>query len=521
MSTLFTAIEQRPGAVFAAFLLLHFVVWTALPAALYPNLPLDLIEALTYGREWQLGYDKLPPLPWWLVEITYRIFGRDLFYYALAQSAVLAAFVAIWLTARPLVGPLGALLALLIVDGLHYLHFTAAKFNHDVIQLPFWALAGFSFHAALRGGKLVHWTLLGLAIGMALWAKYFIAMLVAPLALFMLLDPQARRHFATPGPYLAIAVALVVAAPHLIWLLHNDFLPLRYAEARAAPSRGLLDHFWHPLQFLVGQLAFMLPALAIALPLYVPRTERKPAAADARDAYDRRIIALLAFGPAAAVTALSLATGRGTIAMWGYPLWLFLGLWIVLHAPSLRHERFVRVFALWALIFFVFAAAFFASYTVMPSLDGRYRAVFFPGDRLGAELSARFRVMTGNRLAYVIGTMWTGGNVAHYAPEHPRVLIDGSPRRAPWIDLGDLQARGAIVVWTEGDPRVLPAAFRTVALDAEIQEPFALPYRRGAGEVLVGWAVLRPRPAVAGLNFFSPLPACGERSASERSEEAG
>ena len=48
-------------------------VWTALPALLYPNLPLDLIEALTYGREWQLGYDKLPPLPWWLVEIVYRL----------------------------------------------------------------------------------------------------------------------------------------------------------------------------------------------------------------------------------------------------------------------------------------------------------------------------------------------------------------------------------------------------------------------------------------------------------------
>ena len=51
--------------------------WTALPALLYPNLPLDLIEALTYGREWQLGYDKLPPLPWWLVEVAYRPFGID------------------------------------------------------------------------------------------------------------------------------------------------------------------------------------------------------------------------------------------------------------------------------------------------------------------------------------------------------------------------------------------------------------------------------------------------------------
>ena len=63
MSELIATIERRPQTAFAVFLALHVVVWTALPALLYPNLPLDLIEALTYGREWQLGYDKLPPLP--------------------------------------------------------------------------------------------------------------------------------------------------------------------------------------------------------------------------------------------------------------------------------------------------------------------------------------------------------------------------------------------------------------------------------------------------------------------------
>ena len=67
MFRLIDAVERRPQAAFAAFLFLHAVVWSALPAILYLNLPLDLIEALTYGREWQLGYDKLPPLPWWLV----------------------------------------------------------------------------------------------------------------------------------------------------------------------------------------------------------------------------------------------------------------------------------------------------------------------------------------------------------------------------------------------------------------------------------------------------------------------
>jgi hypothetical protein len=105
--------------------------------------------------------------------------------------------------------------------------------------------------------------------------------------------------------------------------------------------------------------------------------------------------------------------------------------------------------------------------------------------------------MTGRPLAYVIAGMWEGGNVSRYAPERPRVLIDGRPGRAPWIDLGDLRSRGAVVVWTDGPTNVLPQAYRAVADDAEVQPPFTLPMRLGTGTVTVGWAVLRPRPVVA------------------------
>jgi hypothetical protein len=92
----------------------------------------------------------------------------------------------------------------------------------------------------------------------------------------------------------------------------------------------------------------------------------------------------------------------------------------------------------------------------------------------------------------VIGTMWAGGNVGHYAPGRPRVLIDGDPHRAPWIDLADLRRRGAVVVWTESDPRVMPEGLRAVAAGAEVQEPFALTFRRGGRALDVGWAILRP-----------------------------
>jgi hypothetical protein len=500
MSKLTDAIEQHPVRVFLVVLILHAVLWTALPALLFRNLPLDLIEALVYGREWQLGYDKLPPLPWWLAEAARQALGPDLFYYLLSQIAIVTAFAFVFALARPLVGAMGALVAVLIIDGLHFFTFTAPKFNHDVVQLPFWAMAGYAYWAALRQGRLAHWTLLGFAIGMAVWAKYFVVVLAAPLALFALFDRDARKVLATPGPYVAAMVAFLVMAPHLMWLVANDFLPFAYADARALHFRGPLDYVVKPPKFLLSQLGFLVPSLIIAAP-YLRRDVKAPeGAAVAADAFDRRIVTLLAFGPVATVFLMSLLSGRDTVPLWGYPLWLFLGLWIVLNVRLLDRVTAMRITVVWGIITAVFALAFVFHYDLRGRfhIKERYTAELYPGDALGHEMSRRFRALTGQPLAYVIGSMWDGGNIGRYAPEHPRVLIDGKPSRAPWIDLGDLRAKGAIVVWTNGaDPRVLPLEYRAIAEDAEIQEPFVLPVRLGNGTVTVAWAVLRPRPVVA------------------------
>jgi len=498
MSGLIATIERRPQAAFAVFLALHVVVWTALPTLLYLNLPLDLIEALTYGREWQLGYDKLPPLPWWLVEIVYRVFGRDVFFYLLAQATVIAAYAAVWAMARKLVGGVGALVAIMITDGLHFFHFTAVKFNHDVVQLPLWALAGYAYWAALRGGRMLHWILLGVAVGLALWAKYFVVVLAVPLALFLVLDRDARKSLATPGPWVALAVAAAVMAPHLVWLVQNDFLPFAYAEHRAKPFQQALDYVIQPPKFLLLQLGFLLPSLLIASPYLRQDVGPVDPAPPHGDAFDRRIVRLLTFGPVAMVVLMTIVSGRIPVSMWGYPLWLFFGLWGVQRGRALERRTLTRIVVLWALTFTGYAAAFVIQYTVIPRYDQHYRATLFPGRELGLEMSRRYRAMTGRPLAYVIGSMWDGGNVSHYAPERPRVLIDGKPSRAPWIDLGDLRSRGAVVLWTDGsDPRVLPPAFRAIAADAEIQPPFWLPFQIGGPVVEVGWAVLRPRPVVA------------------------
>jgi Dolichyl-phosphate-mannose-protein mannosyltransferase len=487
------AIERRPGVAFGGFLALHAFVWTLLPSALYKNLPLDVIEAMTYGREWQAGYDKLPPLPWFLAEIVYRIFGSDDALYALSQAAVIVAFVFVWLTARPLIGTVGAFAAVLIIDGMNYFNTSATKFNHNVAELPLWALAGFAFFAALRGGQLRFWILLGVALGLAWWAKYFMVILAAPLALFILIDPVARRRLAGPGPWIAAAVTLVVAAPNLFWIfLHSD-QAFGYVETRTRMASSLLDWLFNPVEFFGAQAVYVVPALLIALPLFLPPV--KFALRAGISTFDRRVILLLALGPALALFLFSAVSGRATQAMWGFPLWVFLGLQLCLLAPeAVLRARFAALATVWALISVIYVGAFIADYTVLPNIDHRYRAAFFPGDALSAAVTKRFRAATGRDPAYVIASMWDGGNVAHYSKDRPqpRVLIDGLPRRAPWIDLSDLQAKGAVLVWTDGDPHVIPEAFAAVAPGVKPGEPFELPYHRGEGTVHVGWAILRP-----------------------------
>ena len=229
-------IAAAPAQAFAAFVALHAVVWTALPTLLYPNLPLDLIEALVYGREWQLGYDKLPPLPWWLVEIAYRIVGHR---FRLLPAGA---------------GGGGGGLRRYLCDGaaagrparragrrahrrrpaLPQLHRRQVQSRRrSSCRSGRWRALPSTARCAAAAWQ--HWLLLGLAVGLSFWAKYFVLVLALPLGLFMLIDRDARKSLATPGPYLALAAALIVMAPHLVWLVQNDFLPLAYAEHRAQP----------------------------------------------------------------------------------------------------------------------------------------------------------------------------------------------------------------------------------------------------------------------------------------------
>jgi 4-amino-4-deoxy-L-arabinose transferase-like glycosyltransferase len=125
--------RRRPGAVLMIVLVAHLVVWTILPILTCPNLQLDLAEDLALGKEWQLGYWKHPPLPWWFADLIYRVTRSVDAIYLLGPLAAVICFYAVFKLAREVTDPLTALMAVLALEGMHYYNFSVVKFAHDQV----------------------------------------------------------------------------------------------------------------------------------------------------------------------------------------------------------------------------------------------------------------------------------------------------------------------------------------------------------------------------------------------------
>ena len=229
--------ERRPEAVLYWVLGLHLVIWTVLPILVCPNLQLDLAEDLALGKEWQLGYWKHPPLPWWLADLAYRLVPHSNVVYLLGPLVRgRSRMYVTWRLAREVVAPIAALVAVLALEGIHYFTFSVPKFAHDHTLLVFWALTGWFFWRAVARERLRDWMLAGACLALCFWSKYTAFAYAATLGLFLLFDPVARRTLANARalPDGARVPGRARAAPVVARRLGLPAVPLR----RGARGRG-------------------------------------------------------------------------------------------------------------------------------------------------------------------------------------------------------------------------------------------------------------------------------------------
>ena len=443
---------RHPGRVLAIVLCAHLVVWTVLPLLTASNLELDLAEDLALGKEWQLGYWKHPPLPWWLADLVYRLTGQVNSVYLLGPLAVIACFTGVYLLARDIAGGPQALIATLSLIGVHYYNYSAVKFAHDQMQLPFWVFTALFFYRALARGRNYDWLLAGAMLALAFWSKYAAFALAISLAVFLIADPLARRTLRRPGPYLMALAFCVVIAPNAIWLVQSGFLPFQYVTDRARHAQHWYQWLTFPLVWTLAQAFFIHPTLILLGVTLFPRLQ-KPEPLPPSAAFARRYVTLLAFGSFIVVTLAAAVSGRAPITMWGYPLWSFLPLAAILWFGPITDALRLRVFAIGVVFLFLLGPAIYiGTYIAEQHSRGRPKATEFPGRAIAEQLTREWRDKTGKQLAYVAGTEFAVNNVAVYSSDRPHVVVHGRPQISPWIDMNDLRRRGALILWEEGLP---------------------------------------------------------------------
>lgn len=496
-----------PARAFGIFVTLHVLVWTLLPVLLTYNLPLDTIEALSWGREWAAGYAKHPPMSGWLAEL-FRWGSADWPLWLLSQLAVGVAFWAVWEMMGDVLSPRAALVAAMALEGVHYYNLTSLEFNANVVQYPFWGLAALAFWRAVRrteGAGLGWWALLGLACGGGLLGKYSFLLLPASMVLALVAVPALRSQWRGAGPWLALAIAATVFAPHVWWAQAHDFPTLRYATGRgeATDANPVLSRLGVLLSFTAAQAAALAPMLLLlwaagGRPGLATADEGRPWRLPDRD---RWMLLAMGGGPLA-VYLVAGVVGVRLHDMWGSPVLLVAGPALAMAwGLQLRHpKRFARVFSGWALILVTLYGALAIG---GPWLRGNLSRIHYPGRELAAAISQGWQQARGAGVPVpiVAGDMWAAGNVAAYLPPQPggrpSVYIQVDPVAAQWLDDAKTRARGGVFVW-EAPPGQLPGAppadwlARFPAL--QVQPPLALDVRRFGRDFTVraGWAILPP-----------------------------
>src|SRR3990167_4472716 len=503
MQQITTSLQKFPFRFwFTVFIILHLIVWTLAPTLIVPTMPHDAIESIVWGWQWQLGYDKHPPLAAWLAASFTDLFGTVGWpAYMLAQLAVVIAFGAIWRLALKITTPLYALISVFALEGIVYYNCAAIKFTPDTVQTPIWALLILTFYFVIKEQKLWQWLILGILAGLAILGKYEAPLLFIAMFILLVVTPEGRRCFRSLGLYLAAIISIFVVSPHIIWAYHHHFPEIAYALNSTTGSFHHLSqdsffkrHALFAIKMLLDQLGIMIGLLLILLPFYfAPRTQLNVTR------FDIIFLSFMAFGPLVLTLLYSIISGSYLIHRWGIPYFSALWLWaIVLLRPEISLQRFK-----WFLtIFIIVAIALPVGRFTWLAYIGPYWAkntradAYYPAKQIATWTTNYWHQNYHTPLSYIGGDHYLTAYISAYSTDHPTPFMGLSLSQSTWINLNSMHQKGTMLAWQTGPSEAyeLPPLAKQIFPNAKLL-PEQIFYKLINGKkdpVYIGFAVVPP-----------------------------
>lgn len=444
-------------ASFPALLGIFVVAWSLFATILSSSGPIhhDMSEAYVWGREFQLGYYKHPPFFAWVAGAWFLVMPRST--WAFAALSVVNSAVGLygsWLLLGRFAEADRRRAATFMLLLTPFYLFLALKFNANSIFLSLWPWTAYFFIRSIDECRLMPAASLGALMAASVLSKYSAVLLGVTCLAAACVHPNRRGYFASAAPYVSVAVATALLAPHLWWLTSTDFLPFQYFGQKTGQS--VVWSSWLSLKLLVGALLFHVPMMGLILVSRVqsPSGWLRTLRSELRDPRFRTLT-VLALLPliltAAAGPVLGIEVDPNmTIGM--FPLMPLLFVRIV--RPDDRRLLSIASLAVTALL----AGSLLASPILASARLRTGQTASMPYIQLAEEATRAWRRATGSPLSYVAGSTQYPRGVAFYSMDAPSEFIGFDFRRAPWVTPEPLSRKGLLAVCEAGDADCLAKA---------------------------------------------------------------
>jgi Dolichyl-phosphate-mannose-protein mannosyltransferase len=199
----------------------------------------DELQFLSDARHLDWGYVSYPPLTPLIEHLALAIFGLSLT--GLRLFSVIAQGIAIvvcGLMARELGGGrLAQVTTALAVAFSPLPLFNGTEFQYTSFDFLWWVLIAYFVARILRTGNPRWWLAVGACVGVGLQTKYAVVFFVAGVLGGLALS-RSRVHLKSRWFWGGVALAVLIFAPNLAWLVRHDFISYHFLQSIHARDVG-------------------------------------------------------------------------------------------------------------------------------------------------------------------------------------------------------------------------------------------------------------------------------------------
>ena len=409
----------QPGKekkIFYLLCLYHLIIWTLIPYFSNKNLPLDVIEALAWGQDFELGYNKHPPLSAWIPGLLFKIFGnKDWIYYLLSQVFIVISFLFLWkLSSLFLKKKTQILLSILATEGIAFYTFDTPQFNVNICQIPLWIGTVYFFFKSIKDNKINDWIFLGVFSALGFLTKYIFAYLLISLFFYLIFISIKRKRINFNFLY-TLLIFFLITAPHFQWLIQNDFTTIYYALKRGGLNEvSIYNHLLNPFKFLINQITILLPFFLLIYFLIKRIKIKLP--------LNNEKFTFLLFSfllPFFLILITSTITGSRIRTMWMIPFYSLIGIFFIFLYQNKINYKKLKNFNILLIIFLIISPALYSLRSIY--LDSR---TGYEGKKMALLIEKEWKTISKDNIFNVGFSEWYAGNLSYQLSNRPKVFLE-------------------------------------------------------------------------------------------------